>query len=128
MAKHQLRRRNLLAALGLGTAALPLLPMLDREARAADGFAKRFIVFCTTTGMTGKYPGNWRPQGGETDFSLSPILAPLAGGYDVHGTTIADRSGDVIITQGIDMAAAYDSPSVGGHPRGMGVMLSLIHI
>lgn len=124
MAKHQLRRRNLLAALGLGTAALPLLPMLDREAQAADGFAKRFIVFCTTTGMTGKYPGNWRPQGGETDFALSPILSPLAGGYDVHGTTIGDRSDDVIITQGIDMAAAYDSPSVGGHPRGMGVMLT----
>jgi len=118
-------RRSFLTGLGAALAALPFVPLLDPEAEAlAAEFPNRFLVFCTTTGMTGRYPNNFKPSGGETGFTLSPILQPLAGGYSEHGLPIEDLSSDVIITQGIDMEAAYDSPSVGGHPRGMGVLLT----
>jgi hypothetical protein len=118
-------RRALLAGLGAGGALLPFLPLTQREAEArAPAPARRLIVFCTTTGMTGRYPSNFAPKGGQKGFELSPLLAPLAGGYEEHGLAIGDLVPRVIITQGIDMQAAYDSPSVGGHPRGMGVLLT----
>ncbi|MEM6993297.1 MAG: DUF1552 domain-containing protein [Myxococcota bacterium] len=116
-------RRNFLQGLGLSAAALPFVPILE-SAAGGKGFPKRLIVFCTTTGMTGRYPGNWAPVGTTNEFSLSPILQPLAGGDTVNGLPISDLTGDCNFFQGIDMPAYYDSPSVGGHPRGMGVVLT----
>jgi len=118
-----LGRRELLKGLGLSAAALPFVPLL--ESRAEVGAApKRLIVFCTTTGMTGRYPDNWAPTGTTNDFSLSPILQPLGGGGMVNGLPITDLSQDCLFFQGIDMKSYYDSPNVGGHPRGMGSILT----
>ncbi len=116
-------RRRLLQGMGLSAAALPLVPLLQPRA-GTPAFPKRLIVFCTTTGMTGRYPSNWAPTGTTDDFTLSPILAPLAGGDTVHGVPLSDLSGECNYFQGIDMASYYDSPSVGGHPRGMGNVLT----
>jgi hypothetical protein len=86
--------------------------------------SKRFIVFATTTGMTGRYPDNWAPTGTEDSFTLSPILEPLGGGETVNGLPIDDLSGKCLFLQGVDMKAYRDSPSVGGHPTAMGCMLT----
>jgi len=123
MSDSRFTRRRLLAGLGASTALLPLLPTLEADADSSESI-KRLIVFCTTTGMTGRYPGNWVPSGSETDFTLSPIHTPLGGGTTVNGVAIDDLSEHLIITQGIDMPACYDSPNVGGHPRGAGAMLT----
>ena len=121
--RQGLSRRRVLQGLGLSAAALPFIPMLESRAEG-EGFPRRLIVFCTTTGMTGRYPGNWAPTGSTNDFSLSPILQPLSGGDTVNGVEISNLVDDCLFFQGIDMASYYDSPSVGGHPRGMGSILT----
>ena len=76
----RISRRALLQG-ACGTAiALPFLEaMLPRSARAADEAApQRFLVWTTPNGTV---TDNWVPAqgpGGDTDFELSPILAPLA--------------------------------------------------
>jgi hypothetical protein len=116
-------RRTFLRSLGASAALAPFLPLSRSEAEDEPA-PKRLIVFCTTTGMTGRYPGNWTPMGSETDFVLSPILQPLAGGDTVHGLLIPDLVPEVVIVRGLDLASAYDSPTVGGHPRGIGALLT----
>ena len=55
---------------------LPLLEaMHPGQARAATAIPKRFVVFFSPNGTI--FP-NWVPSGGETDFTVSPILEPLA--------------------------------------------------
>ncbi len=115
-------RRSFLNGLGMSAAALPFIPRLGRA--GADVAPKRFIVFATTTGMTGRYPDNWAPTGGENNFTLSTILEPLGGGSTVNGVEISDLTSDCLFLQGVDMKAYGDSPRVGGHPTGMGVMLT----
>ncbi len=75
MTKSNLNRRKFLAGLGLTTAAsmLPFTPLLESEAQAAGG-PKRLIIFNTPNGTNLE---NWRCAGGESDFTLSPILAPF---------------------------------------------------
>ena len=115
-------RRSFLGGLGVSAAALPFIPRLGQA--QGDMGGKRFIVFATTTGMTGRYPNNWAPTGTATDFTLSPILEPLGGGEMVNGLPIEDLTSDCLFLQGVDMKAYADSPRVGGHPTGMGVMLT----
>ena len=115
-------RRTFLGGLGASAAALPFIPRLGQA--QGDMGAKRFIVFATTTGMTGRYPDNWAPSGTTNDFTLSPILEPLGGGEMVNGLEIEDLTQDCLFLQGVDMKAYADSPKVGGHPTGMGVMLT----
>ncbi len=116
-------RRRFLRGLGLAGVGLPFVPLL--EARADNGgFPCRLVVFCTTTGMTGRYPGNWAPTTTANGLSLSPILAPMGGGQSVHGLPISDLSGQCNVFQGIDMPAFNDSPAIGAHPRGLGVALT----
>ena len=70
------RRRAILRSLGGAALALPFLPGLARPARAAGptGFAKNFLFISTPNGIDP--PGFW-PTGGERDFVLRPVLAPL---------------------------------------------------
>jgi uncharacterized protein DUF1552 len=73
-----LPRRTVLRGLG-ATMALPLLdamvPAASRLAHAAAKPAHRFQTFYVPNGMAMEY---WSPQGVGGDFTLSPILEPLA--------------------------------------------------
>ncbi|MCA9618658.1 MAG: DUF1552 domain-containing protein [Myxococcales bacterium] len=70
--RRPLSRRAMLKA-GLGASALSLFPFLD-EAKAETA-PRRLLLFYTPHGTIWD---QWRPTGSETNFTLSPILAPLA--------------------------------------------------
>jgi hypothetical protein len=71
-----LSRRTLLK-LGLAGSAAALFPWLHtRNARAADARVPKLLLFYTPHGTVWD---QWRPAGGERDFTFSPILQPLAG-------------------------------------------------
>lgn len=65
------RRRFIEAGAALGGAAA-LFPWLARRANAG-GAPKRLLLWFTPHGTVWD---RWRPTGGETDFTLSPILMP----------------------------------------------------
>jgi hypothetical protein len=72
MSVPRLNRRS--ALMGLGAAGL--LPFLRPEsARAQNGPRKRLVVWFTPNGTI---ESEFRPKGGETDFTLGKILEPLA--------------------------------------------------
>src|SRR5690606_22728477 len=64
-------RRNFLRGLGLATASVPFFPLLSS---AQETFPKRLVVFFSANGTIHE---EWAPSGGETDFQLKQILAPL---------------------------------------------------
>jgi hypothetical protein len=66
-------RRGFLAGTGAAAGALSLFPWLERGAAAAE-LPPRVLLFYTPHGTV---LDRWRPGGGETDFTFSPILAPL---------------------------------------------------
>ncbi len=110
-------RRSFLRGMGGAGAALalgPLLPIFESRADTATS-PKRLVIFATNTGMTGRYPDNWRPGGTGANFTFpaGSILQPLARHRD-----------RLLILQGVDMLSYKDSPSVGGHPTGMVNMLT----
>lgn len=81
MKTPRLGRRAVLRGAGGLAIALPWLEIMGegRAARAADP-AKRFVTVYTPGGSVidnGSGENRWRPVGTETDFELSPILAPL---------------------------------------------------
>src|SRR5262249_49344491 len=96
------RRRAIGAAAGL--AGLPLLEALaPRRAHAqAAAYPRRFVVFFSANGTI---LDDWAPTGGETDFQLSPILAPL----EPH------RS-DIVVIRGVDQRGGGGV----GHQNGIG--------
>jgi Protein of unknown function (DUF1552) len=80
-AMKRLSRRAVLRGAGGIAIALPWLEIMGgaREARAAEP-GKRFVTVYTPGGSVidnGAGENRWRPSGTETDFTLSPILAPL---------------------------------------------------
>jgi hypothetical protein len=82
MKKFRLSRRTVLRGAGSIAIALPWLEAMEsgREALAAEGHARRFVTVYTPGGSVidnGAGENRWRPAGGEHDFTLSPILAPL---------------------------------------------------
>lgn len=66
-------RRRVLAGLGGGLVALPMLPSLSRG--TAPAAPLRFVCVYTANGML---RDQWLPDGSETDFTLQGVLAPLA--------------------------------------------------
>ena len=81
MATFRLSRRAMLRGAGSIAIALPWLEIMggERDARAADP-AQRLVTVYTPGGSVidnGAGENRWRPSGSETDFTLSPILAPL---------------------------------------------------
>jgi hypothetical protein len=103
-----LSRRAALSTFG-SLAALPLLDaMFAGKARADTAtYPRRFVVFFSSCGTIAP---NWTPSGGERDFQLSPILAPLEPFRD-----------DIIVVQGVDQQGGG---SGFGHQAGMGGMLT----
>jgi hypothetical protein len=103
-----LGRRRFLQTLGSSAAMLPFLPVMNGEAGGA-GFPRRIVLFYYPIGTVLE---NWRCTGGENDFVLSPILAPL----ERH----RDR---LLVLDGIDneIALSPDNPSnLTGHPSLVG--------
>lgn len=97
-------RRRLLTGLGAAGVLAPFLPMLEPEGRADAGdFPKRLILLFSANGTLHE---NWVPTGGEYDFELSTILAPLAAYRD-----------QMIILDGLEVIR--DGPG-DGHQKGMG--------
>jgi hypothetical protein len=89
--------------------ALPWLEaMAPRRAQAATGPVKRFVVMFSANGTI---PSAWAPTPGtsETDFTLSPILAPL----EAH-------KADIVIVGGLEQKGGGGD----GHQNGMGGMLT----
>jgi len=106
-----LSRRTLLRGAGGIAVALPFLDAMLRPNRPrAAGVAKRFIVFFSANGTI---MNNWAPTGGETDFTLSPILAPL----EAH----RDR---LLVLRGLGNEVSYNSPGSNPHDLAMGTLLT----
>jgi hypothetical protein len=80
-------------------------------ARALNGQPKRFLVIFSGNGTENTLT-QWRPSGGETDFTLSPILEPLA-----------PYKNQLLIPDGISMESSYSGPG-DAHQRGMGSLLT----
>ncbi len=114
---HRISRRAFLRGAGGLAVALPLLDRFAARPRrsaaagplAAAGFPTRFVVFWTANGT---HPSNWFPTGGETDYTMSPYLAPLEPHRD-----------QLLILQGIDMPSAVAGAG-DDHQRGIGACLT----
>jgi hypothetical protein len=114
-----MKRRTLLRGLGGLAIGLPLLDIMRGSPARAGGpeYPKRFIVMYTPNGTIAKnfWPTN---VNSETDFQLSPILAPLAA-----------HKHDLLIVGGVDMLSAM-APNEGGsspgdaHQKGTGQCLT----
>ena len=105
---RQTSRRTVLRGAAGAAIALPWLEALaPRRARAAAAAApKRFIVMFSPNGTL---PGQWTPTGGETDFALSPILAPLE-----------PHRADIVVVHGLNQQGGGGD----GHQSGIGGMLT----
>lgn len=102
--RPRITRRGLLRATSLaaGAAALaPFVPILESDAEDG-GFPVRLVLFYMPVGT---YLPSWRPTGTTTDFTLSPVLAPLAA----HQSSLT-------VLDGIDNAAVREGPGKSGHP------------
>ena len=79
--KRTLSRRTMLRGAGGLAIALPWLEIMGEGKQARAGAAAtRFVTVYTPGGSVidnGAGENRWRPTGTETDFQLSPILAPL---------------------------------------------------
>ncbi len=66
-------RRAFLSGLGASAVLAPFLPTTNVE--AGQDMPKRLVLL---NGTNGTVYGDWLPTGSETNFSLGPILSPLA--------------------------------------------------
>ena len=94
MPKFQLSRRTVLRGAGGIAIALPWLEIMGRGRRASAAIApaRRFLAVYQPGGTV---LDKWTPTGTETNFVLSPILAPLA--------TVKDK---ILIPGELDMKSA----------------------
>jgi hypothetical protein len=116
-----LNRRQ--ALLGLGAASL--LPcLLPDAARAQSGPRKRLVVWFTPNGTV---ESEFRPKGGETDFTLGKILEPLTPHRDqllLFGPTVpdaADRS-NARTLRGLNMAYDGSNPAASGEHASFSIL------
>jgi hypothetical protein len=106
-----LDRRTLLRGAGGIAMALPFLDAMSgrRRARAA-GVAKRFISLFSANGTI---MNKWAPTGTETNFTLSPILMPLAAHQD-----------HLLVLRGLANEVSYNSPGSNPHDLSMGTLMT----
>lgn len=90
----RLSRRHLLRGAGTVAVGLPWLEaMCPSEVHAQSAIAaKRFVAVYQPGGTV---LNKWRPTGGETDFTLSPILSPFE--------SVKDK---LLVVDGVDMKSA----------------------
>jgi hypothetical protein len=103
-----LNRRRLLQGSLLGAAAFPLLDA-TRARGQAGAYPRRLLIFYTPNGTI---DAEWRPTGGETDFTFGRILQPLEPFRD-----------KLIVLGGMQMPLA-DSGFGSHHTRGVGGLLT----
>ena len=113
---RRMRRRAFLGSLGAGTLALPFLhslgggaSFLGGRASAQDIPPQRLLVVFSGDGTIAE---EWVPGGGETNFTLRRILAPL----EAHRQKL-------LVLSGIDMLSTDAGPG-DGHQKGMGHLLT----
>ena len=111
-----LSRRSLLTGAAAGLASVPLVGALaERASRAETGTAPtRFLLMFTGNGQD---PSHWLPSGGETSFTLSPVLEPLAAHRNklllAHGFAgVKGHSGGMSET-----TTGWDAPADDGVPE-----------
>lgn len=102
-------RRNFLLGAGGATLALPYLRSLDVRA-GGSAPVKRLVVVVQPQGFI---MDEWRPIGTGSDFTLSPILAPL----EPH----ADR---VVVVSGLDNVVTDLNFGAGGHNSALKCLLT----
>lgn len=102
MPNFRLSRRAVLRGAGGVAIALPWLEIMTggRESRAQGAPARRFLAVFTPGGTI---LDKWIPTGTESDFTLSPILAPF--------TQVKDS---LLVLNGIDMKSAVGEQSAAG--------------
>ncbi|MBL8912346.1 MAG: DUF1552 domain-containing protein, partial [Archangium sp.] len=69
-----MNRRTLLKAISGALVASPLLPLLEARGQVPS-MPRRLLLFFTPHGTI---YDQWRPGGSDTNYTLSPILQPLA--------------------------------------------------
>lgn len=108
MKKPTLSRRSLLKGVGAAALASPLIPLLNVSG-AEPVIPKRLLLFFTPHGTI---YDQWRPQGTQTQFTLSPILQPLA-----------PFQSKLVVLDKMQMNTSYH-PNVSGvpHPVGMATL------
>ncbi len=100
MSKGRVTRRDLIARLGLGAAAIPLL-YAGARAQSAPAFPRRLVLF--TVPSCGPRDLFW-PTGTETDFTLSAMTSPLE-----------DLKKKLTFVGGVGSLSAYDQPNFAVH-------------
>jgi Protein of unknown function (DUF1552) len=114
-----LSRRAVLRGLGGTVVALPFLDAMVGIGRRAEAqaleFPKRFVVWYTPNGTV---PKNFWPvrNGSDSQFTLSPILEPLA-----------DHQSDLLVLEKIDLLASLNGPG-DAHQKGTGTCLTGIEL
>ncbi len=104
----KLHRRHFLAGLGVGAATLALPFARTLEAKASGDFPKRFVAFFSPNGSL---HDRWA-SGSGTDFTLGPILEPLAPFRE-----------KLLLVRGLDMDCSREGPGA-GHQKGIGGLLT----
>lgn len=105
--KKRLGRRTFAKTLGLSALALPFLRALPSQAQVDA--PKRFIFMFSPNGTV---PDAWGADGGERDFTLRRILAPLESFRE-----------QLLVLEGVDQRSAREGPG-DGHQTGMGHLLT----
>lgn len=101
MPQLRLNRRAVLRGAGSVAIALPWLEIMRPErAHAAPGPARRFVAVYTPGGSVLE---NWRPNGTEQAFTLSPILKPLES-----------VKSNLVVLDGIDMKSSNGEQNQAG--------------
>lgn len=107
---NQLNRRTVLRGLAGAAITVPWLEATQPRKAEAAAIPKRFAVHYHGAGT---YRPKWRPTGTESDFKLSYILEPLS-----------PHKQDIVVVDGLVLAAGVDGKLAGGHGQGMGGMLT----
>jgi Protein of unknown function (DUF1552) len=115
MSRFRLSRRAVLRGAGGVAIGLPFLqamrPFGGRAQAAGSTPPKRFIVFFSPDGSIRE---NWLPTGTETNFTLSPILAPLESNKQ-----------SLVVLDGVEnKVGGYAAHPGDDHMKGMGAMLT----
>src|SRR5262245_60846534 len=108
MSRYQLSRRNFLAGLGGAAGLAAFLKHVEAQEAAGPQYIRRLLFVQRPVGTWGP---NWFPQGSGQNYTLSPILQPLA----------AHKAEMVVFGNGLKLP--YEGSAGGGHELGTTLML-----